>query len=453
MSRILTASQIYDPAQGAAAYERGRQQAGNDLAGKALASGDTTAAKNALFNVGNLSAGLHLQQMQEQRAAAARARQQAEQQRAYQMLGGVVRNIKTPEQFERAKASAARTLGIDASQYTFEDLPTLQAQFADADRQLEIKERAQEAARRYLKSGSAFYDTNTGKWITPPAGAVSDEYGLNPVFGTDAAGNPILLQVGKSGRAVQTQVPEGVKVSGGVTSVPTGTGTMLVDRRTGQPIREVAKDLQGEQVQRQLGKTQGEALTSADKALTQAQTALEVIDKLRNHPGLDAAVGLTSYIPNRPGSNAYDFASLLEQAKAKNFMEARQGFKGTGTITDFESQKGEMDVGNLDVGQSKEQFLQTLDDIERGIRNSYAITKRKAAGQFGAQSSQQPMADPAQATAPAPQRAVPDPAQATPPRPAGMSNAQIIAEARKAVAAGKPAGPVRDRLKAWGINF
>lgn len=471
MPQILTASEIYDPEQGAAAYERGRQQAANALAGKALAAGNTTGAKNALFNVGNLDAGLQLQQMQEQREAAMRARQQAEQQRAYRALGAVVRNIKTPEQFERAKASATRTLGIDASQYTFDDLPTLQAQFSEADRQLAIKERAQEAARRYLKAGKAFYDTDTGKWITPPAGAEPDEYGLNPVYGTDAAGNPILLQVGKSGRAVQTQVPEGIRVSGGVTSVPTGTGTLLVNKRTGQPISTVAKDVRGAEVQKQQGKIDADkpaAYSRAQDALEKLRNATTMATELSEHPGLEAASGpISTWLPTVSEDTA-NFETELDTLKTKVFVAAINNMRelsktggALGSVTEREIEKMENSLRNLQLRQGNENMRANLLKVAEDFNGSIARVKMAYEHQYGApqQYSQQPVASPAmqapaaQMPAAVSQRAASVPAQAAPSRPAGLTDAQIIAEARKAVDAGKPAGPVRERLKAWGINF
>jgi len=494
MPRILTATEIYDPAKGAAAYEQGRRQAAQQLAGNALAKGDMAGAQSTFFNAGDVNSGLRLQQLQAERERAARQqkidamriqqmqeqnalatkqreaqmmagqslakgdmsgaqnalfsagnldtglqlqqRNQAQQLQTYKALGNVVRNIKTPEQFERAKAAVSRALGYDTSAYTFDDLPALQSQFIQADRELALKE---------MK-----------------AKGTAGGYGLTPVFGTDAEGNPVLLQVGKAGKAVRTQIPEGVTVSGGAMSVPTGTGTLLVDRRTGQPLREVSKDIAGEKAAQERGKAQGQAQVTLNKATSRAQYALETIDELRSHPGLSRSIGpWVSMLPDVTGAAA-DFTALKAKATAQTFMEAREALKGAGVLTDFEGKRGEDAIAALASAQTKEQFLRELDHLERMIRASYAALQKTGRGQFDNVDLPSSNGSPPPRTAPAPrQPAQPaaarkqpaQPAAAKSSLPAGKTVAQLKLEARAAVAAGADREKVRQRLQQWGIKF
>lgn len=480
MPRILTASEIYDPAKGHAAYMEGQREAGNALAGMALAKGDQQKARNALFAGGNLTAGLQLQQMQEQRALAAQQRQRAEQQRAFQALSGVVRQIKTPDQFERVKASVARTLGVDVSKYTFDDLPTLQAQFAQQDKEFALKERelaAQEADKRYQRVGKNLYDVQSGKWLTPPGGTEDKlRTSIFPLPGKEeATGAPVVMQLNSRGEAVRTRLPEGVVYSPGVKTVSTETGTMLIDAKTGQPISRIGKDIQGKQAATVRGKAQGEAQTQFRTANRDARFALETIETLRNHPGRVAATGASATLWSVPGGNAYDFDTKLAEAKAKAFMQARESLKGAGQVTDFEGLKGEQAIANLEQAQSEGQFLAALDQLKRLINASLADLKARAAGDFGvpiqssAPTMQQlaPVPAPRTAAKPALSQARAQPAQAqaatSTPRPQGATNTQLIAEARAKIAEGakrlsapdqeKLKANIRARLKQWGIDF
>lgn len=82
--------------------------------------------------------------------------------------------------------------------------------------------------------------------------------GLTPVWGTDASGKPVLMQMNQSGQAIQTQLPPGVTPSPGVQKMDLGTSIGLYDQRTGQPIRTEPKDVYGEAADKAKGKETGE---------------------------------------------------------------------------------------------------------------------------------------------------------------------------------------------------
>lgn len=257
---------------------------------------------------------------------------------------------------------------------------------AKQDRDYALKERqvaaTENAAKtRYMSVGGNVYDTQKGEWTAPPNGN-STEYGLSPVYGVDTEGKPIMMQVGKSGAAIQTKLPAGVSISKAPIRVDTATGTILIDPITRQPITTISKDIAGKEAAEVRGKAQGQAQTTYATATTAAESALKTIQDLRTHPGLDWGTGFASYIPDRKGSDAYNFNARLKQAIGQTFMQAREGLKGAGQVTDFEGAKGEQAIANLDRAQSKEQFLKALDDLEKMVRASQDNLAAKTRGDF-----------------------------------------------------------------------
>lgn len=211
--------------------------------------------------------------------------------------------------------------------------------------------------------------------------AGAGEYSLTPVYGTNEKGETILLQPGKSGAAIQTQLPPGVKISSGVEKLDLGTQWGVIDKRTGQIVGYQPKDVTGKASAEAQGKGQGEAKLLLPQTATAVDSALRVIGDLRAHPGIDVGTGLSSVVDPRswvPGQSGYDFNQANEQAKGKAFMVAREALKGAGQVTDFEGQKGEQAIANLKTSQSKGQYLKALDELERMLKLSYENLQKKA---------------------------------------------------------------------------
>lgn len=64
---------------------------------------------------------------------------------------------------------------------------------------------------------------------------------LNPVYGVDDAGNPVVMQPTSEGQMVRTQMPEGVNVSRDPIRINAGDREILLDPITRQPIAEIPK--------------------------------------------------------------------------------------------------------------------------------------------------------------------------------------------------------------------
>lgn len=214
------------------------------------------------------------------------------------------------------------------------------------------------------------------------------EYGMTPIYGTGPDGKPVILQLGKSGEAVASKIPEGINISTGVEKVDLGTRWGLIDKRSGQVVGYEPKDIAGKERAEEIGKAQGQATVILPQTKTAVESAVRAINELRNHPGLEIGTGLSSVADPRswiPGQPGYDFQAKNEQAQGKAFMVAREALKGAGQVTDFEGKKGEQAIANLKTAQSKEQYLKALDELERMLQASYADLQRKA-GVSGPQS-------------------------------------------------------------------
>lgn len=209
--------------------------------------------------------------------------------------------------------------------------------------------------------------------------AVSGEYSLTPQYGTNDKGETVLIQTGKSGEAIQTKLPNGVKISSGVDKIDLGTSWGIVDKRTGNLIGQQPKDIKGKESAEEVGKAQGLAQVALPNALAQADLSLGVLDKALKHPGLDRSTGVYGKIPSFPGSDAYNFDRVVDQVKGKAFLQAFESLKGAGAITDIEGRKATDAIARLDQAQSKEAFVESLNEL-KGIIEAGKERARARAG-------------------------------------------------------------------------
>ena len=202
------------------------------------------------------------------------------------------------------------------------------------------------------------------------------KYGLNPVYGQDAEGNPILLQLSDRGAAQATKLPDGVKVSNKPIQIQTATGTILIDPVTRQEIKRIDKNVAEGERQKEIGQVEGTQIANAPQAISTADQTLKVIGQIRSHPGRSWGTGITSKVAAIPGTDAYGFAKLVDQAKGQAFLQAFASLKGGGAITEMEGQKATDAIARLDRAQSAKDFDTALNDLEEIVTNG----KRKASG-------------------------------------------------------------------------
>jgi len=111
-------------------------------------------------------------------------------------------------------------------------------------------------------------------------------------------------------------------------------------------------------------KAEASASAGRQKTVDAADNIIKTLTELKNHPGKDASLGLSS-LSNRfavPGGKSADFLALSDKVKGQLFLQAFESLKGGGAITEVEGKKGTDSLASLDYKQSPEQFDKQIDD-------------------------------------------------------------------------------------------
>lgn len=242
---------------------------------------------------------------------------------------------------------------------------------------------AKKPKNHFMAVGKNLYDTENGTWIAPPAGVGGGddaEYGLNPQYGVDANGNPVIIQLSKSGTSKQTALPDGVALSKQPIKLDAGTHYVLLDPITRQPIGQVEKDLSGAETQ----KGEGKALAAAREALPQvednARELLSSIDSLDKDPYLDSMVGaVDSWRPNL-SSSAARVQSKMDQIGGQSFLQAFDKLRGAGQITEVEGAKATAAMARLNAAQNEQDYRAALAELRGVVQRALKTARKRAAG-------------------------------------------------------------------------
>lgn len=115
------------------------------------------------------------------------------------------------------------------------------------------------------------------------------------------------------------------------------------------------------------------------KIRDQANSTLDVIRKIREHPSLSARTGNSTLIPAlRPED--VDFDVLVKQIGGGAFLEAIAALKGSGQITEIEGQKATEAVSRMqNQRQSEAGFKAAMNDYERIVKAGLDRTENRAA--------------------------------------------------------------------------
>ena len=232
-----------------------------------------------------------------------------------------------------------------------------------------------------VSAGGSLYNTETGEWITPPAGASRQtEYGLNLVYGRDTSGKTVAFQLSKDGTYKPFEPPGGVELTPGVSQVDTGTGTVLLNNKTGEQVGEIAKDVSGVAREKASGTAVGEAQAALPSAEMTANLVSQQIQELKGDPYLDKMVGsIDARLPNI-SSDAARVQGRMDQLQGGAFLQARQMLKGGGAITDYEGAKAENAYARLQAAQSEQDYRQALDDFNEAVQIGLRKLQRQAGG-------------------------------------------------------------------------
>lgn len=202
--------------------------------------------------------------------------------------------------------------------------------------------------------------------------------GLNAIYGEDANGNPVILQLGQDGKAVAADMPEGVTIRKDPIRIDAGTETILIDPVTRQPVGRVPKDIAGAAAEEVRGKAQGEAQVTLPAVLGASERMLNTIDSVLNDPNRERGTGMSSVFNMVPGTAGYDFAQKLDQLKGQVFLEAFESLKGGGAITEVEGLKAEQALARLSAAQSEGEFEKALRELRQYVLLGQQRARKKA---------------------------------------------------------------------------
>ena len=232
-----------------------------------------------------------------------------------------------------------------------------------------------------MSAGGSLYNADTGEWMSPPAGAGNDaEYGLNPQYGVDAQGNPVILQLSKGGTSKQTALPDGVSLAKEPIKLDAGTHFVLLDPITRQPVGQIPKDLAGAETEKEVGAARGRNLAAAPGDLQAGENAKALIQDLRSDPNRERGTGFSSLANAIPGTAGYDYQNKVEQAKSGAFLTAIQQMRGLGALSNTEGAAATAAVTRMDTATSEEAFQAALTDYEKIIDQGIARAQSRLGG-------------------------------------------------------------------------
>jgi hypothetical protein len=224
---------------------------------------------------------------------------------------------------------------------------------------------------------------------------------LNPIWGTDANGDPAIMQLSDDGRAIPTQFPEGFTPNKATDRVDAGTEWILLDPVTRQPVGRVPKnnfEAAAETAEGRIaGETRGAAVAGLGGVEEKASQAIDLIDSIVNDPALPGVTGMIQGRIPPLTQGGTDLNVKIEQLRGKAFLEAFESLKGGGAITEIEGQAATRAMARLDRAQSTEEFMSALLELQGIVARGVQRARRKA----GAQQPQDgPAASPGRASGP-----------------------------------------------------
>lgn len=267
-------------------------------------------------------------------------------------------------------------------------------------------------------------------------------YGLNPVWGVDANGNPTIIQLGKDGNPIQPKLPAGVTVAKDPIKVDAGTHFVLLDPQTRQPITTIPKNVAGVAQQNAVGKAAGEAQAQLPGAEGMAGQITKQIEDLATDPKLPDMLGpLASRMPN-VSADAARVQARMDQLKGGVFLQGYSMLKGGGAITEVEGVKAENAMARLSTAQNLQDYTAALYEFRDALTAGLTKLRAQAAMVPGGGQGQAPSGG---ATQPG--------GASVPGAGAGAQTAgDPLGQARAAIARGANRDAVIQRLQQMGVN-
>lgn len=147
-------------------------------------------------------------------------------------------------------------------------------------------------------------------------------------------------------------------------------------------------DLKIQEKQAKLDQNRLDTQKNTENAVANIDAGIASADKLLNHPGFSSAVGLSSVLPTRPGSESSDFLAELESFNAKTFLNNVNQMKGLGALTEAEGAKLTAAAGAIKPNMSEKALRSNLETMKQGMEKAKErMAKRGATSQAAPASS------------------------------------------------------------------
>jgi hypothetical protein len=324
----------------------------------------------------------------------------------WQALSGLASGNSVGEQFANVNnIMAAQQPGIEAKAaenktlaYLNQFHPEIAAQVTAGmpmQNALQMVAQAQQPKKPNLMNvgDGLIYDADSKSWIQPPEGMRQNqsEYGLNPQYGVDANGNPVIVQLSKDGTSKQTPLPDGVSLSKQPIKLDAGTHFVLLDPITRQPVGTIPKNVAEVEKQKVLGENEGKNVAAAPKDLQAGLNAKSLIQQMKVDPNREWGTGVSSVFNAIPGTPGYDYQRKVDQSKSGAFLTAIEQMRGLGALSNAEGQTATAAVTRMDTATSEGAFKEALADYERIIDQGIARAEsRMRSNPTAADQAQQP---------------------------------------------------------------
>ena len=104
---------------------------------------------------------------------------------------------------------------------------------------------------------------------------------------------------------------------------------------------------------------------------------LNSINSILDDPALNTSTGILSMLQGLPGTPQFRFGTKVAQLQGQAFLQAIDGLRGTGQITEIEGNKATNAIGRLDSAQSADDYRGALNELKDVINTGLA---RRALG-------------------------------------------------------------------------
>jgi flagellar protein FlgJ len=227
-----------------------------------------------------------------------------------------------------------------------------------------------------------------------------------PIYGTKPDGSTAVGTFDKRGQFHEVATP-GFQPTPGIKTIDTGTGTVVLNSRSGAPVGGPAvsgpqgqpspstgpkqvpqasgyipKDVQGAARLHATGEAQGKTAATLPTDLQNAENTVKDIDELIAHPGLSQVFGpLDQYRPSvLMGSQGRDALARYDQLKGKAFLQAYSTLRGGGAITEVEGEKATNALARLNRAQDEETARTALKDFRDVVQTGVQRLRERAGG-------------------------------------------------------------------------